>query len=86
MFGGFCERAHELVAVLGLLAIWCVWIPECVWSGEIGLKVMALCMMLERARKKMRGIFPHPGALRDEGTVDLVSVDSGEWNGWVPKS
>ncbi len=65
MFGGFFERAHELVAVLGPSAIRCVWIPECVSSGEIGLKVMTLCMMLERARKKMRGIFPHPGAFRD---------------------
>ncbi len=43
VFVGFCERGHELVAVLGPSAIWCVWIPKCVSRGEIGLKIITLC-------------------------------------------
>ena len=78
MFFGFCERAHELVAVLCPSAIRCVWNSEGVTCGEIGLKVVTLCMMFERVRKEMRGILPNPSALRDEGTVDLVSIHGGE--------
>jgi hypothetical protein len=36
MFFGFCERAHELVAVLCPSAIRCVWVSEGVTCGEIG--------------------------------------------------
>jgi hypothetical protein len=35
-------------------------------------------MMFERVRKEVRGILPDPSALRDEGTVDLVSIHGGE--------
>ena len=85
MFVGLCQRAHELVTILGPSAIWCVRIPECVSRGEIGLKVMTLCMMLEGARKEMREILPHPSVLRDEGTVDLVCIHCGERKVRVPK-
>jgi hypothetical protein len=51
VFIGFSECGHEWVAVLGPSAVWYLRVPECVSRSEVGLKVVTLCMMIERIRE-----------------------------------